>query len=339
MYEAYLKEKIEAGIIPGAACIVKHRDESKMHFSAGSFTNNEKEIIDITTKTLFDVASLTKVMCTLPAILLLHERKLLHLDDAVSTYLPAFTHTDIKIRHFLQHTSGLASDLPYKNRDEIRDVIAEIMKCKTVRSPGEEVVYSDLGMIMLGRVIEVVSGMTLDQFVKEQLFEPWGLESAGFNPKVNDINRVAATEKVLGSYVQGDVHDEKAWHLGGVSGSAGLFSTVTDVAKYAEYWLYPERQTILKPKTMALVHEHAIQNRGLGFEVFHDRNDVLSCGGSWSKGSFGHTGFTGTSMWIDPRKEIISILLTNVVHFGREHQLPAIRREFHTKVYESLANK
>lgn len=336
MYESYLKEKVAANIIPGAASIVKYRDKCQMNLGVGSFTNNKRDVIDVTTQTYFDVASLTKVMCTLPAILLLHEQKLLHIDDAISTYIPAFTHPDITIRHFLQHTSGLASDLSYKNRWETRDVIAEIMECKIVRHPGEKVVYSDIGMIMLGKVIEVVSSMTLDKFVRRYLYEPWEMTSTQFNPALDNLNQIAATEKVFGTYVHGEVHDEKAWHLGGVSGSAGLFSTVLDVTKYAEYWLYPEKQSVLKNETMKLVSEHIIQNRGLGFEVLCEPTDALTCGKSWSLGSFGHTGFTGTSLWIDPQEELITVLLTNMVHYGRGHSLSKIRKEFHTLIYESI---
>lgn len=336
MYETYMTELIVKKEIPAAVFMVKHQDVCRKLTSAGCFMNNKGKEIAVTANTIFDLASLTKVMCTLPATLVLHERKELHIDDAVTKYIPQFRYQQISIRHLLQHTSGFSADLSYVNRQESRDVFAEILQCKTVHPPNEQVIYSDLGMILLGKIIENVSGMRLDQFATTVLYQPWGMLETGFLPQVEDVNRIAATEKINGSFVHGEVHDEKAYHLGGISGSAGLFSTVKDVAKYADYWLYPEKQSLLKHETMSFVHEHVRQNRGLGFEVLQDRNLELACGPCWSMGSYGHTGFTGTSMWIDPQEELIATLLTNMVHDGRGHRLSAIRKKFHTAIYEAL---
>lgn len=335
-YEQYLEELVAKDEIPGTAYLVQHRNQIKTLKSAGEFLTNQGERISVTTSTLFDLASLTKVLCTLPGILFLHERKELHIDDFVHKYLPAFPFKEIRLRHLLQHTSGLASDLPFKNRCQQRDVWKDVLSCKSVHSPGHHALYSDIGMIILGKLIETVTNQRLDEFSKKELYQPWGMGNTGFLPAQIDKNKIAATEKVCGKYVHGEVHDEKAFHLGGISGSAGLFSTVTDVAAYADYWLYPEKQSVLKSETMALIKENVIKNRGLGFEVLCDKKLGATCGTAWSIGSFGHTGFTGTSLWVDPKEEIITVLLTNMVHYGREHRLPEIRRMFHARVYETL---
>lgn len=337
-YELYLKNLVEKQEIPAFSYLIMHRGKRKSLKSAGSFWNNQGEKIPVTTKTYFDLASLTKVMCTLPSILLLHEKKQLHIDDYIVKYIPEFPHKAITIRHFLQHTSGISSDLPYKNRYQQRDVWKLILKGKVDNPPDAGVLYSDIGMIVLGKVVEAVTTQGLDDFAEKELYIPWGMPHTGFVPKQIPRNQIAATEKVLGKYVHGEVHDEKAFHLGGVGGSAGLFSMVTDTAKFADYWLYPDKQTVLKPETMSLIKDNVFQNRGLGFEVLCDKELGASCGNSWSVGSFGHTGFTGTSLWIDPLEEIIVVLLTNMVHYGREHPFPSIRRKFHTLVAEALTS-
>ncbi|WP_152655662.1 serine hydrolase [Oceanobacillus sp. CFH 90083] len=337
-YELYLEGLVTKDEIPAAVYLIQHHQQQQTLRSTGSFLNNEGERIPVSTDTYFDLASLTKIMCTLPSILFLHERKQLHIGDEVTKYIPGFPHKGISIRHFLQHTSGVSADLSMKNRYQQRDVWKEILNCKAVHPPDTEVLYSDIGMIVLGKVVEAITNQGLDSFAKRELYQPWGMDDTGFLPEQIEKNKIAATEKVCGKYVHGEVHDEKAFHMGGVSGSAGLFSTAADVAAYGDYWLYPEKQSVLRYETMALIKENVIQNRGLGFEVLCDKAIGTSSGSTWSIGSFGHTGFTGTSLWIDPKEEIVAVLLTNMVHYGRQHQLPEIRRKFHTMVYEVLTS-
>ncbi|MFD1064835.1 serine hydrolase domain-containing protein [Oceanobacillus locisalsi] len=336
-YERYLEGLVTKDEIPAAVYLVQHHQQQKTLRSAGSFLNNKGERIPVTIDTYFDLASLTKIMCTLPSILFLHERKELHIDDTVNKYIPEFPQKQISIRHFLQHTSGVSADLSVKNRYQQRDVWKEILNCTAAYPPETQVLYSDIGMIVLGKVIEAITNQRLDAFADKELYHPWGMKDTGFLPEKIEKNKIAATEKVCGKYVHGEVHDEKAYHLGGVGGSAGLFSNISDVAVYADYWLYPEKQSVLRPETMALIKENVIQNRGLGFEVLCDKTIGTTCGSAWSLGSFGHTGFTGTSFWIDPKEEIVTVLLTNMVHYGRQHRLSEIRKKFHTMVYETLA--
>jgi serine-type D-Ala-D-Ala carboxypeptidase len=260
----------------------------------------------------------------------------LHLEHPVQHYLPEFNHAAVTVGDLLSHRSGLPPDLPFVARDGQRDVMAVIYQTELQQAPGKKVAYSDLGMILLGKVIEKIAGQPLDVFTNEQIFSPWGLHNTGFNLPVNLKALSASTEKVGARFVQGEVHDEKAFHLGGVSGSAGLFSTAEDVARFAAHFLYPEEQDVILPELMRMATRHKQSNRGLGFEVWNGEGDPLSCGQNWSIGSFGHTGFTGTSVWVDPQEELIVAFLTNAVHYGRSTNIRTIRKTLHTMIYSSI---
>lgn len=181
-YERYLEELVTKDEIPAAVYLVRHHQQQKTLRSAGSFLNNEGKRIPVTTETYFDLASLTKIMCTLPSILFLHERNELHIDDAVNKYIPAFPQKRISIRHFLQHTSGVSADLSVKNRYQQRDVWKEILNCTAVHPPETQVLYSDIGMIVLGKVVEAITNQRLDVFADKELYQPWGMKDTGFLP-------------------------------------------------------------------------------------------------------------------------------------------------------------
>ncbi|MBO1004670.1 serine hydrolase domain-containing protein [Pseudogracilibacillus auburnensis] len=339
MYSTYIEKLINQNKMPAAVLLIQKDGEMKFLKSYGSFKDNNNKDINVFTDTLFDLASLTKVIATLPSILLLHEEKELSIDDKVEKYIENFQYSNVRIRHLLQHTSGLPADLPYKNRNDQRDVISDIIQTKLIHDPGSKVNYSDVGMILLGRIIEKISGMGLDRFTQKYLFDPWKMKNTQYRPSPDKLNQIAATEMFEGEYIHGEVHDEKAYQLGGVCGSAGLFSTAKDVSAFANYWLYPESQSVLSKETMRLAVENIVGNRGLGFEVLNDTEKELTCGKRWSRGSFGHTGFTGTSVWIDPIEKLSVVLLTNIVHFGRDHQMRKFRKELHTMIYREFVKK
>jgi CubicO group peptidase (beta-lactamase class C family) len=288
--------------------------------------------------TLFDLASLTKVVSTLPAILTLAAGGKLALDDKVRRYIPAFAHDEVTIRHLLTHSSGLPADLPFVPRLSPQyDVLASVLEQPLVTPPDTAVMYSDLGMILLGEVIRVVSGLPLDVYVTEAVFRPLGVKELTFNPDAAHLSRIAPTEFVDGEFVHGAVHDEKCLHMGGVSGSAGLFGTAGELLQVARLWLEPERFGIIPPDDVRIARSHSFQNRGLGWEVLTDSDNApYSCGTLWSQGSFGHTGFTGTSLWIDPVRELTVVFLTNAVHYGRGNSVKHLRRELHDTVYKAL---
>ncbi|MCM3618114.1 beta-lactamase family protein [Sutcliffiella horikoshii] len=336
MYKKYVDSLIENKELPGAVLHVSRKKQTLCHQAFGSFIGTDEQEYPITKNTLFDIASLTKVMATLPASLLLLGKGELDFEKQVQYYLPAFKHAEVKVADLLSHRSGLPPDLPYVARGGQRDVMAVIYQTELQQTPGKMVAYSDLGMILLGKILEKITDIPLDVFTREHIFTPWGVHNTGFNLPENLKALSASTEKVGGRFVQGEVHDEKAFHLGGVSGSAGLFSTAEDVARFATHFLYPEEQDVIPPELMRLATSHKQSNRGLGFEVWNGEGDPLSCGGSWPIGSFGHTGFTGTSVWVEPQKELVVVFLTNAVHYGRSTNIRTIRKTLHTMIYSSI---
>lgn len=241
------------------------------------------------------------------------------------------------IQHLLQHNSGLPADLmPVVQRHHQRDIMTEIFSSKVVFQPGEQVLYSDLGMILLGKVIEKISGRSLSQFVEQEILKPWGMNRTHFQLQKHQRGLTASTEMVDGKFVQGIVHDEKSLLLEGVAGSAGLFSCAEDLAKYAEIWLGLTQQQVLPYEWLELAYTKTFRNRGLGFEVW-DGDCLSSCfARRWNKGSFGHTGFTGTSIWMDPVEKAFVIFLTNAVHYGRNTNMRSIREKLHTLIYEKF---
>lgn len=335
MYKEYIKELVETGEIPGGVLYVSKKDEVKCLESYGSFTDKDGVKQRIHANTLFDVASLTKISATVPSILYLIAKKELKLDTKVRDVLPGFRHNEVTIEHLLTHTSGFSADLPYRERKIERDVLQEIYQKELTYEPGQKMIYSDLGMILLGKITEKVTDEALDIFVKEQIHEPWGMKHTRFNLSEEAKRQAASTEKYQDSFIQGEVHDEKAYQLGGVSGSAGLFSTIEDMAIYARILLYPESQSVIPQAYLKMAVEHRQFNRGLGFEVWSGIGEAPSCGEKWSVGSFGHTGFTGTSLWMDPTNEVTAVFLTNAVHYGRETPIRSIRKKLHTLIYET----
>ncbi|CAG9620006.1 serine hydrolase domain-containing protein [Sutcliffiella rhizosphaerae] len=336
MYKEYLHQLITNQDLPGAVLYIKKGEKLICHEAFGSYIGADHQTYQMTKNTLFDIASLTKVMVTLPACLYLVAKGELSLNRKILYYLPKFKHKEVTVEHLLTHRSGLPADLSYKARSQDQDVMSEIYQAELVQPRGQIVAYSDLGMILLGKIIEQVSDQSLDSFINEHLFTPWGINHSYFNPSDELKALAAATEEYETTFIQGEVHDEKAFHLGGVSGSAGLFSTAADVAQFARYFLYPDEQKAIRSDLIKLATKHVQSNRGLGFEVWNGEGDPLSCGALWPVGSFGHTGFTGTSIWVSPKDELVVVFLSNAVHFGRSLKIRTIRKELHSLIYSSL---
>ncbi len=335
MYRNYIEKLVEEGQIPGAVLYVSKKKDTSVFESYGTFLNEDNKKQLFYKNTIFDAASLTKVMATLPSLLLLASKKEVDLNGFVHSFLPEFKYKDITITHLLDHTSGLPADLSYQDRMQPRDVVTEILKTELDFETSTKTLYSDLGMILLGKIIEKVTDQKLDIFVKENIFIPWGLHDTTYLlPKIKKP-LAASTEWYKGRYIQGDVHDEKAFQLNGISGSAGVFSTAKDIATFSSYWLYPEEQDLIPPTYLRSAIKHRQNNRGMGFEVWSGEGEPLSIGNLWPIGSFGHTGFTGTSLWISPTDELVAILLTNTIHLGRKSNIKNIRMQLHSLIYSS----
>ena len=282
--------------------------------------------------TIYDVASLTKVVATTAAAMVLYDRGRLRLETPVGRYLPEFRRGEkarVTIGDLLTHRSGLpvGRDLtaavqatrrsrpsrPARNPRQARRVVIETPLTGT---PGEYVSYSDLGPDVLGFVIEAITGERLDRFVARAVYQPLGLRNTLFLPPPSRRSKIAPTEIAppRGYPLRGEVHDENAWALGGVAGHAGLFSTARDLAVFAQMMLnggtYRGRR-IVRDSTVARFTARTAGSRALGWDTCSGGG---SCGFHLSRRAYGHTGYTGTSMWIDPEQRLFVIVLTNWVH-------------------------
>jgi CubicO group peptidase (beta-lactamase class C family) len=277
--------------------------------------------------TIYDIASLTKVIATTTAAMILEEQGQLDLDRTVASYLPEFSSPDksgITMRMVVTHRGGLEAFAALYKEFKGRDQYLTQINLRPLKStPGTETVYSDWDMILTQLVIERVTGKSLDQFVAERVFTPLGMSSTMFNPdSITYFNRIAPTEidTARGGLVHGKVHDENAWAIGGVSGHAGLFSTARDLSIFAQMLLNGGEYNgvrIVKSSTLArwTAPQSGASSRALGWDT---PSKGSSSGSYFSARSFGHTGFTGTSIWIDPEKNLFVVLLTNRVDPTRE---------------------
>ncbi|MGH7564892.1 MAG: glycoside hydrolase family 3 N-terminal domain-containing protein, partial [Gemmatimonadota bacterium] len=306
----------------------------------------------VTDSTLYDLASLTKVLGTRTAIMTLVEESRLQLDAPVSRRLPWFTGGGkemVTVRQLLLHRSGLPGWLPlwqeHDGREGYREALAAL---ELARTPGDSTVYSDLGFIVLGFLAEAVAGEPLDRFLEERVFEPLGLRETMFRPPGSLLPRIAPTEVdtvFRHAHVHGVVHDENAFALGGVAGHAGLFSSARDLARYAEAlrdaWHAAQPAGAADEAAMARVSDpgtvrrftlrhDSTSSRALGWDTPEEGS---SAGRFLSSSAFGHTGFTGTSLWIDPELDLFVVLLTNRVNPTREQEGHiALRRAVHEAV-------
>ena len=268
---------------------------------------------------LWDLASLTKVIGMTTAVMQLYEQGKLDLDAPLQRYIPEWTgpHKElVTVRHLITHTSGLPADKPYDRQTHDADSVAKLMFATPLDTlPGVRMVYSDIGAYMLGRLVERISGETLDQYLLHRVFGPLGMTETMYRPAASLKSRIAPTEidPVRGGKVWGVVHDERAYYLGGVSAHAGLFSSAHDLSRFAEMYLNGgtlDGVRILQPQTIELFTKRQLQDRALGWQKPDGSN---SAGHMMSELAFGHTGFTGTSIWIDPATDVFVILLSNRV--------------------------
>lgn len=295
--------------------------------------------------TLYDMASLTKLMATTFVALKLVEQRQICLSDTLSDYYDTPPDkSNITILQLMTHTSGIPAHFMLDGMIDCPEQAAQkILDSKLVAVPGTEVVYSCMGYILLGQLLERVAGESLDVLAENTVFKPLRMYRTGFLP--HDAN-IAATEwnEAMGCYLHGIVHDENARALCGVSGNAGVFSTIGDTARFAamlsmrgrtgrtdhagkEWFISPE----IFEKAVTNHTTGLSESRGLGFKLSDDR--IGEFDDQFSSGSYGHTGYTGTSIRVDAKTGIYAVLLTNRVHFGRDNtQIISIRRDFHNSV-------
>ena len=314
---------IRAGGYPGAAVAVGRKGAAvwEKGFGRLGWTGDAGSVVP--ERTIYDLASLTKVVGTTTAVMILFDEGKLRLDDRVVQYIPEFgggAKDNVTIRMLLEHRSGLPAgrDL-WRLAATPEEARAAVISTPLFAAPGQYFEYSDLGADMLGFVVEAVSGEKLDRFLDTRVFGPLGMSDTRFRPDASLRGRIAPTElnPPRGYPLRGEVHDENAYALGGVAGHAGLFSTASDLAVFAQMLLNGGSYNgtrIVADSTVRLFTRRAAGTRALGWDTCAGTG---SCGTYLSPSAYGHTGFTGTSLWIDPEREMFVVLLTNRVHAAR----------------------
>jgi CubicO group peptidase (beta-lactamase class C family) len=335
--EELINSSIEDSAFPGAVLLVWKHGKIIFEKPYGNFTYSDSSE-KTATNTIFDLASLTKVIATTTAAIICTDRNLFKIEDKVAKYIPQFAQNgkeDVTIKNLLLHNSGLpAYKKYYLLYSNSKDVLNDIYSTKLLYPAGSKTVYSDLGMITLGKVIEKVTGKKLDVFCNNEIFNPLKMNDTYFNPPDSLKFRIAPTE--FDNYWRhrlliGEVHDETSSLLNGVAGNAGLFSTAGDISKLLQMLLQKgtfEGKRIIDSSTVRLFTSKQYNGRALGWDI--KSNTGSSAGNLFSNESYGHTGFTGTSVWIDPSRNLFVVFLTNRVYPTRENnKIIKIRPKLH----------
>ena len=353
--QTLMQGAVDQGIFPGGVLLVANKDETIFFDAFGRARLSPKRLM--TTETVFDLASLTKPLATALCVMVLVQEGRVALDQTLGQAVPDFSDTDkegLTVGQLLCHTSGLPDYRPYYERlskwppfERKGEVRKMLLGEALIHDPGKVSLYSDLGFMILEWLIEVAAKKPLDRFVQESVYAPLRLKALFFVPleglKVRDHHPYAATEHCpwRGKLLQGEVHDDNAYTLGGVAGHAGLFGTARDIYRLLRELL----NTYLGASNTGLFHEDLVHT------FFHRHSDVgtwalgfdtptrphSSSGQSFSDQSVGHLGFTGTSFWMDLERGVIVILLTNRIHPSRENEtIKAFRPLVHDAVMDAI---
>ena len=318
-----VRRGITAGAYPGASVVVGRKGYAVWQKGYGRLGWTTTSPAVVPEESIYDLASLTKVIATTTAAMILYDEGKLDLKAPVQRYLPEFTgdmKDQVTIEHLLTHRSGLAPGRQlWKTARTPAEAKQQVLESRLQQRPGALYNYSDLGPDILGWVIERISGQSLDQFTESRIFEPLGMNDTGWRPARALVPRIAPTEVTppRGYPVRGEVADESAFALGGIAGHAGLFGTATDLSVFAQMMINGgeyEGTRIVKEETVHLFTTEVQDHRALGWEVAAGERGA---GEYLSHNAFGHTGYTGTSIWIDPDRDLFVILLTNRVHAAR----------------------
>ncbi len=340
-----IEEEIEKGNFPGAVVLVGKQDDI-LYWEA--FGNEVIEPFEepICRNTIFDQASLTKPIATATSIMILRDRKAIELDDYVGTYLSAFAcngKEEVRIRHLLSHTSGLPA---YMSAAKLKEqfgnpcpekVIEKICGLEAVSKPGEEFRYSCLGYITLAKIAEAVSGKSIGDFSRENIFVRLDMKHTAYNPPVSWEKDIAATQIVDRQLLRGTVHDPLAKLMGGISGNAGLFSNAYDLSIYCRMLLNDgiwNGRRVLSPEAVTMLTTAQVYGRAYGFDV---NSSYSSVKGSYApEKAFSHTGYTGTSIVCDPVSKAFVIILNNRVHPNDEGTSKPVRSKVADIVFSSF---
>lgn len=339
-----LREAVAETKSPGGVMLVGGAEETYFHGAVG-LRQRVPEKKPALKDTLYDLASLTKVVATTTAVLMLRDQGAFGLGRSIADFVPFPAFRGMTLFHLLTHTSGLTPGNDYyRTASSLEEMLPRYAEEGILAPPGVEHRYSDVGFMLLGKLVEFVAGDSLDAFCRKRIFEPLGMKRTAFNPPADWAENCAATEDCpwRGRVMLGEVHDENAYALGGVSGHAGLFSTAEDLARFSRALL---SGTVLKESTFremtAMGQVPFYPWQGLGWQI--DPWASKRTGFLPSRRAFGHTGWTGTSMWLDGERGLFVILLGNTSHPSRERMdNERFRRIVHRAVarrfYPGLAN-
>jgi beta-glucosidase-like glycosyl hydrolase/CubicO group peptidase (beta-lactamase class C family) len=348
--EAYLvlENAIADSVFPGAQVAIVRNDTLIASRGFGRQTYNP-ESPEVTIETIYDIASVTKVVATTVVAMQLFEQNKIKLDIPVKSYLPQFhggMKDSVTMRHLLTHSSGLHWWVDLWNKAKTNEeALIYIYQLPLDYAPGDSMIYSDLGIIMVGEIMETVTGKSIDELASEMIYKPMGMTNTMYNPQKNLLPRIAPTEfggSMNRGQIHGEVHDENTFFLGGVSTHAGIFTTAEDLALFAQMLINGgiyKLKRFLRPETIKYWTTRQDippgSDRALGWDTPSDKGS--SAGDYFSAESFGHLGFTGTSLWIDPNRKIAIILLTNRVYPTREREgIYKVRRDFHNAAMKAL---
>ena len=318
---AVLLRAVADGAFPGAYAAVGTSRGVLTEFGAGRL--DAADATKPTSRTVWDMASMSKLVGTTSAMIQLVASHRVVLDSPVVLYLPSWNAAGtsrITVRQLMTHSSGLPAGRPlYKEADTDTAALALVYQTAPITTPGTKYVYSDLGFILLGRLVQQVTGQPLDEYLAANVFGPLKLEDTRYRPPADWLPRIAPTEvdPWRQRHIRGEVHDENAARLGGVAGHAGIFSSGRDMARFAEMYLaggMSGSTEIFSASTLnqfIAVQDSALSHRALGWET---PNGTNSAGTRLSHLAFGHTGFTGTSLWMDPTRDLFVLLLSNRVN-------------------------
>lgn len=350
LIDSAVNESIERKELPGAVVLVARRGGvvwRKAYGSRAIIPQREAMTVD----TIFDLASLTKILATATSVMILVERGKIRLGDPITLHIPELKgegREKITIEHLLTHRAGYAPDFDLGEQwSGYGEMLKHLYREPLRNAPGARFVYSDINFITLGEIVRRVSGMPLDEFASKNIFEPLGMRDTGFKPRAGLLSRIAPTENVSGvkSYLggtgaqgtegthilRGEVHDPTANRMGGVAGHAGLFSTADDLAVFCQMIINGGELNgvrILSPLGVAeMTRPRQVTEdggaRGLGWDI--QTSFSSNRGDLFPQGSFGHTGFTGTSIWIDPASETFVVFLSNRVHPDGKGDVSSLR--------------
>jgi len=340
-----LHRAVEDRSFPGASVAVTHKGKLVCCRAVGYFTY-DRGSPEVTTASIFDLASLTKVVATTTMAMILYERGSLDLDTPVDSVFPDFGDNDqrrpeVTLRMLLAHASGLPAYEKLFLRTRTREeLLAAALAMPLAADPGSKAAYSDIGFIILGAALERIAGESLDRFSQREIFGPLGMAHTAFSPPAqwhSLIPPTARDDTFRGRVIQGEVQDENASLMNGVAGHAGLFATAEDLAVFA-HAILRGGAPILRPETISLFTRRgtapAGTSRALGWDT---PSSPSQSGKHFSEGSFGHLGYTGTSLWIDVQRQLSVTLLTNRTWPDCANQaIKRVRPQFHDAVIEAL---